>query len=189
MPRPPTISKTDLLSKLAEVFRAAGFDGTSMTDLSKATGLSKASLYHHFPGGKTEMAERVLVEEGLRLQQLVLLPLAALDDPFAALRTSLDGVAAFYSGTSPQCMMNSIMLGRGADLFKADVSAAVEVWQSKLSTAYAAAGAPAREADAWAAYALQRIQGALIICRLQSDRKALEQCLAELDGDVSILAA
>lgn len=184
MARPATFSKSELLAKLTAVFRRSGYGGASMTDLSKATGLSKASLYHHFPGGKVEMATNVMAEEGKRLQKLVLAPLGKLDSPVDALENSLQGTASFYSGDVPQCLMNSILLGSGEALFRDEISAAVSAWMKLLATAYEAAGPSSGEASAWAAYALERIQGALIICRVAANRSALEQCLAELQGDI-----
>lgn len=158
-----------------------------MADLSKATGLSKASLYHHFPGGKQEMATKVLGDEGRRLQKLVLRPLRDKADPASALQASLQGVGEFYGDAVPQCLMNSVMLGSGAALFRQDIEAVVIVWQKLLAEVYGAAGAQDDEAEAWAAYALARIQGALILCRVASNRAALEQCLTELQGDVGLL--
>lgn len=184
MARPATFSKSELLVKLADVFRRSGYDGTSMAELSKVTGLSKASLYHHFPRGKAEMAASVMAEEGKRLQQLVLAPLASLDRPLDALQNSLDGVGQFYGGDVPRCLMNSILLGSGEAIFRQDISVAVLAWMKLLAKAYQAAGASPDEAQAWSAYALQRIQGALIICRVVSSRAVLEECLNELSGDV-----
>jgi TetR/AcrR family transcriptional regulator, lmrAB and yxaGH operons repressor len=37
-----------------------GMRGSSLADLSRATGLGKSSLYHHLPRGKEQMAEAVL---------------------------------------------------------------------------------------------------------------------------------
>lgn len=39
-----------LLEVAAQTFTQRGYDGTSMEDLSRATGLSKSSLYHHIDG-------------------------------------------------------------------------------------------------------------------------------------------
>lgn len=189
MARPATFSKSALLSKLTAVFRQSGYDGASMADLSKTTGLSKASLYHHFPRGKAEMAANVLAEEGRRLQQLVLAPLSNVQNPIDALHASLDGVGQFYTGDVPQCLMNSMLLGSGEALFKQDILAALTAWTKLLADAYEAAGAPMDEAEAWAAYALERIQGALIVCRVASSRTALEQCVDELRGDITATAS
>lgn len=45
MGRPRTFDSDAILEKAAETFRAKGFDGTSVDDLEKATGLRRASLY------------------------------------------------------------------------------------------------------------------------------------------------
>lgn len=187
MPRPPALTKAELLSKLSDVFRHHGLDGTSMQTLAQVTGLSKASLYHHFPGGKDEMAEKVLVEEGRRLQALVLSPLDG-PEPIDALTESLKGVAKFYAGSVPQCLMNSIMLGRGQELFRERIAAVVGVWCQRLAALYGAAGSSDEEAQGWALYALQRLQGALILCRVEKSRQPLDHCLEELRGDVQFLA-
>ena len=49
----PTTKVTDnqLLDKLTEVFRLYGYEGASLSRISKVTGLQRASLYHRFPGG------------------------------------------------------------------------------------------------------------------------------------------
>ena len=49
-------TKELLLDQLHDVFTLHGFHGSTLAHLAKATGLSKASLYHHFPGGKSEIA-------------------------------------------------------------------------------------------------------------------------------------
>ena len=53
-------SKNEVLTILVETFRRDGYDGASIATISKATGLGKSSLYHHFPGGKVDMATQVL---------------------------------------------------------------------------------------------------------------------------------
>ena len=52
-----------LLAVAVEVFIERGYDGTSMEDLSKATGLSKSSIYHHIES--KEQLLRLAVERAL----------------------------------------------------------------------------------------------------------------------------
>ena len=54
------MSKEEVITKLVPVFRRYGYEGATVSRLSEATGLKKASLYYHFQGGKEQMAEAVL---------------------------------------------------------------------------------------------------------------------------------
>ena len=57
-PRPRYDADT-LLDVAARVFTERGYDGTSMEDLSRASGLSKSSLYHHV-ASKEQLLRRAL---------------------------------------------------------------------------------------------------------------------------------
>lgn len=54
------LKRDEILLRLFGIFRRSGFDGATLSKISEETGLGKASLYHHFPGGKVQMAEEVL---------------------------------------------------------------------------------------------------------------------------------
>ncbi|MEP1982729.1 MAG: helix-turn-helix domain-containing protein, partial [Maribacter dokdonensis] len=58
--RPQKVLDIEILTGLTKVFRSRGYEGASLKELSEATGLKKASLYHRFPNGKQEMADAVL---------------------------------------------------------------------------------------------------------------------------------
>lgn len=70
----PLIPREEVLNRLANAFRAGGYQGTSLKDLCEATGLVKASLYHYFPGGKQDMAQAVLDHIGGWFSANVLAP-------------------------------------------------------------------------------------------------------------------
>jgi AcrR family transcriptional regulator len=46
-------------AEAAALFRAKGFNGTSMADLAAEVGITKSSLYHHFPSKQSLLAEIV----------------------------------------------------------------------------------------------------------------------------------
>src|SRR5437667_12650098 len=72
--RPAKISDERLFQGLSDVFRRKGYDGASYSDLMKATGLVKASLYHRFPGGKAEMVDAILSTVDRHFAEYVLKP-------------------------------------------------------------------------------------------------------------------
>ena len=89
------ISYKDLVDKLTEIFCEYGYDGTSLTILSQNTGLGRASLYYHFPGGKEEMANAVYEKITRDFTKLVLSPLAT-DQAFQTkIKNMLEGINLF----------------------------------------------------------------------------------------------
>ena len=68
MPRKAKLNKSALAERLSAVFCENGYEGASLSGLAEACELSKASLYHHFPNGKVDMANAVLARAGARLQ-------------------------------------------------------------------------------------------------------------------------
>ncbi|OYU53483.1 MAG: hypothetical protein CFE27_00985 [Alphaproteobacteria bacterium PA1] len=49
-------SKQRLIAAALSLFQAKGYHGVAISDILEATDLPKGSLYHHFPGGKEELA-------------------------------------------------------------------------------------------------------------------------------------
>lgn len=62
MARPSDLdSRTRLLDAAERLFQGRGYTAVSMADIAEATGIRKASLYHHIPGGKEELFVEVSV--------------------------------------------------------------------------------------------------------------------------------
>lgn len=55
-PSSPVGTKERLIAAALSLFQARGYHGVSVSDILEATALPKGSLYHHFPGGKEELA-------------------------------------------------------------------------------------------------------------------------------------
>jgi TetR/AcrR family transcriptional repressor of lmrAB and yxaGH operons len=75
--------RAEIVDRLFMVFRDRGYEGASLADLSRATGLGKSSLYHHFPNGKEQMAEAVL-EKGKAFIQSAVVDVATSSSPLRA---------------------------------------------------------------------------------------------------------
>jgi TetR/AcrR family transcriptional repressor of nem operon len=89
MPRTRTLDNAVVLDRALDVFWRRGYAGTSMRDLSKATGLGAAALYHRFTDkdGLFVEALRRYAEDGLNER---LTRLSALPDP-------IDAISAFLN--------------------------------------------------------------------------------------------
>ncbi len=74
-----------LVTATIELLRTRGYSGTSVKQISAAANAPMGSLYHHFPGGKPELAAAALRDAGVAYGQLIPLLL----DPYADLREAL----------------------------------------------------------------------------------------------------
>lgn len=167
-PGMPTLdsSRDDILAALYELFRRRGYDGVSISDISAETGLGKSSLYHHFPGGKEEMAAAVsdFAKANLKAGVLAALdgdrPLAVkVDEMLAATRRA-------YGGGEDPCFAAAMLLGAGP---RATGASIIEGWIEALSQALQADGASKKAAGERASAALVEIQGGLIVSRATGD--------------------
>ncbi len=89
---------------LLRLFRQYGYDGATLSKISIATGLGKASLYHHFPGGKDEMVEAMLDYLECWLEQNILQTLNSPDEPLFRLQHMCDRVNEAYEGGKQPCL-------------------------------------------------------------------------------------
>ena len=77
--RPARHSLDELVELVAAQFIERGYDATSMEDLARATGLTKAALYHHV-SGKEEFL-RLAVSRGIDLLDIAVSEAEDLDAP------------------------------------------------------------------------------------------------------------
>ena len=53
----PSTTRDRIRSEAAALFREKGFNGTSMSELAAEVGITKSSLYHHYPGKQALLSE------------------------------------------------------------------------------------------------------------------------------------
>lgn len=157
-------TREGILLSLLEEFRICGFDGVSLSRISEVTGLGKASLYHHFPGGKAEMAEGVMSLAWGWLEGNVFAPLEAGGDPASRLESVLTALEGFYGHGRKSCLLDVMPISGGPE-----VKAAVKAMMERLAAGFAHlakdAGLPEAGAAARAEQALVTIQGSLVLAR------------------------
>jgi len=180
MPRTSDIPDPELLDRLTDVFRANGYEGASLTRISEATGLKRASLYHRFPGGKAEMAEAVLSRADEWLITNALGPLAGPDEPRARIRTMSEALSEFYGEGQHSCLLDAFSLGGGNEAIREHVRASMTAWIATLAKVVQEVGVPADEAHHRAQDAVARIQGTLVLSRATGDAGPFQRTLREL---------
>jgi TetR/AcrR family transcriptional regulator, lmrAB and yxaGH operons repressor len=166
---------------LVETFRRDGYSGASLVELGQACGLAKASLYHRFPDGKPEMGRAALLDAGRRFADLVMRPLQSALPARQRLTAMRDGLVRYYGGGTPACLMNTMTIGTGGDLFRSEIAATLAAWQRLMETALKELGRTPETATREARDIMARVQGTLVLARIEGGLD-LEQAWAELAG-------
>lgn len=172
--------KETYLPSLMQLFRQHGYDGATLTKISEATGLGKASLYHHFPGGKDEMVEAVLIRLEQGLQQIIARSLHSEGDTMTRLQRMAEQISQVYSGGEQPCLLATLLLGSARDLFHDRVKTLLQTWITAIADVLVEAGMDTTLARERGEDAVLSIQGALILSQGLDDPAPFQRIIRQL---------
>ena len=185
MARKVLIEMDALLDRLGATFRDVGYDGASLTLLSEAAGLKKASLYHRFPGGKEQMGLEVLQETGRWLTQHVLGPLGGEGTPRERVTAMTRELRSFYQGGKQACLLNLLSSPISeASPFKAAIHQMFEAFVGALTNVVAEEGYAVSAARDRAERGVALIQGSLVLARGLGTTAPFRKTLAALPDEL-----
>lgn len=156
-------SKDEIVERLFTVFRDQGFDGASIADLSRATGLGKSSLYHHFPDGKEQMAEAVLNRAKILIDRELLDAARASGSLKARIRKIVAVLDHMYAGGRTSCVLGQLATCAIGPQARGSLQGAFSDWIEAIEKLAADSGLSASRARYFAEDWVARIQGALIL--------------------------
>ncbi|MGG6298261.1 TetR/AcrR family transcriptional regulator [Leptolyngbya sp. AN02str] len=172
--------KESYLPCLMQLFRQHGYDGATLSKISEATGLGKASLYHHFPGGKDEMVEAVLDFAAVWMQHNIIQPLGEPGEPITKLQNMCDRVHDLYAGGERPCLLAILLLGSARDTFHSKVQGLIASWIEAIATVLQAAGMEPAIARLRGEDAIIAIQGSLILAQGLGNVAPFQRVLRDL---------
>jgi AcrR family transcriptional regulator len=176
------MSKEEAIVKLIRAFRKYGYEGASLTLLSKATGLGKASLYHYFPGGKSEMAAAVFEYVGDDFSNSVLKTLQGEGKPELKIKAACENMQEFYDSGRNSCFLAIMSFGEADKLFHDKVKARMQLTIEVLAKVLVEAGIEEEVAKVRSLDAIATIQGALVLVRILDDTEPFERVIEGLVG-------
>ena len=169
---------------LLQLFRQYGYDGATLSKISEATGLGKASLYHHFPGGKDEMVEAVLDFLERWLGENILVALHSEGDALTRLRRMCDRLSELYEGGHQPCLFAILLMGSARDVFQAKVKELFCEWIEAISSVLIEAGMDEGLAKQRGEDAAIAIQGCLILSQALNDSSPFERIIQQLPKEL-----
>jgi TetR/AcrR family transcriptional regulator, lmrAB and yxaGH operons repressor len=176
-----TDSRQNMIQSAALLMRERGVDGTSFSEVLARSGAPRGSIYHHFPGGKTQ-----LIEEATRFAgEFTAAGLAAAmrdSEPVAAVRgfVSLWRKILARSDFGAGCPVVAAALeGDRAPAVRAAAATAFSQWEELLADAIEP-HAPGR-GHSIATLIIASIEGGVVLARAQRSVAPLEQVADELE--------
>ena len=162
-------SKPEIVQILMTEFRKSGFDGLALSQISKATGLGKASLYHHFPDGKDQMAQEVMNATGQWVQSEIIAVLNGSGSPKERLKIVLNRLDSFYQSGEEACLLEMMIAGISPKSVCVAVADIFVVLLKGLQKIALDLGKNTSQARTIAENAVIGIQGSLILSRALND--------------------
>ena len=179
--RPKKIDNGQLIKGLTSVLRNKGYDGASMNELAKASGLQKASLYHRFPGGKEEMARSVLENIHDWIEANVLKVVADssrnIED---RLTEAIANIRDFYQNGEAVCIIRALSIGSGLVLFGEELRASIKSWEQAFVKLGLDAGMDKEKAEVTATEVFILIQGSLVLSNGVGSPLPFNKALADI---------
>jgi len=181
---PERTPREAMLDSAITLFRERGVAATSLRDVVAHSGAPRGSIYHHFPGGKAQLAEEATQRAGEFIGAL-LQRLVSGDDPDRAVGSFVDYWSRTLTSTDYRdgCPVAAAALSEDdTESARAAAGAAFGEWESALTLALQDHGMPADRAESLANLVVCSIEGALVVARARRSEEPLRRVGAELRG-------
>jgi TetR/AcrR family transcriptional repressor of lmrAB and yxaGH operons len=160
-------TKQRMVEAAAELLRVQGLASTSFTDVLATSGAARGVIYHHFPGGKAELARDAVVWTGKSVQA----HLAAIDvdSPSAVVAAFLALVRPVVeqSAHGASCAVAAVVNESGQiDAELTTVSeTALQSWVDELDAQLRRTGAKPAAAQVLSTLMITFLEGSHVLCR------------------------
>jgi TetR/AcrR family transcriptional repressor of nem operon len=181
-------TRRQIIEKAAPLLNRKGYEGTSLSDLMKATGLKKGGIYRHF-SGKEELAGEVFDYSWERAVRGRLEGVAEIPDCVDRLKKMIGNFVEMRSGLVPggcPLMNTAVEADDGNALLRARARKALSSWTRRLSDIISE-GIKKRQIDSrvepleLSQLIIGGLEGALLLSRLQNSDQPLHAARQHLD--------
>ncbi|MCF8569069.1 TetR/AcrR family transcriptional regulator [Gordonia sp. HY002] len=173
--------RAEMVAQAADLIARKGVAGTSIGDVLAAADASRGSVYHHFPGGRSEiLAEAVLygadrIDDGLA--QAARSSPAYLVADIADMWRRMLADTDFAAGN----VVSAAATARETDPAIADIAERQFVrWEDGLAASLRSRGVDGDRSRSLAVTTLAAIEGAVVLCRAHRSLEPLEHVVGEI---------
>lgn len=180
----PPGTRERLIAAMTDALRRRGLHGMGLTELLQQAGAPKGVLYHHFPGGKNELALAAIDQVGERMLADLEALLQQVPDPMPALKRWVGSAVKQLQATDFEagCPLATVALesGPGDAALRAALAARFASFRQRLAQALVRAGWPRASASGLAALVVATYEGGLLQSRVAQSREPMEAAMQAL---------
>ncbi len=164
---------------MTDALRRRGLHGIGLTELLAQAGAPKGVLYHHFPGGKSELAVAAIDDVVARMLGGLDALLANTPDPIEATRRWMLGATARLgdSGFESGCPLATVALETTPDdpALREALARAFSTLRARIAQALEQHGEPPIQAQGVAALIVASYEGGLLQARVAQSIEPITQ--------------
>lgn len=183
-------ARRDMIRSASVLFREHGYSGTGFRDVIEHSGAPRGSIYHHFPGGKAQLAAETIGAVGERIGTG--LDSLAQSDPVIVVRALVDQYRQTLLETDFRagCPILAVAAEshREAPELAEAASRAFARWEAPLARSLRAAGVGRGRAPRMAAMIIAGVEGAIVLSRAERSTQPLDDVGRELEAAVKAAA-
>jgi TetR/AcrR family transcriptional regulator, lmrAB and yxaGH operons repressor len=179
-----THTRKKMLVSSVELLRERGASSVTVDAVLARSQAPRGSVYHHFPGGRSEIMSEALALAGDTISSIIegTTPVGS--------RAALHRIQKFWnkilldSNFNAGCPVVSVAAGGSPDdqHLQPAVTQIFQRWHQAFIEAIIADGVDTPRADRLATMAVAAIEGAIILCRVQRSTAPLDDVIAEFES-------
>jgi len=171
-----------LLKGARQLLAEKGYAGMELRDVAERGKAPRGSIYHHFPGGKTQLAREAAALEGETIRATIERSLE--ERGLKATLAMFGEVFRRRVADHPErlgCPVAAAALARPEDPeLAAAATAAFRSWEGPIASALLDEGVARREAEDFAGLVVSTVEGALIRARAAGSTEPLDSAIGGL---------
>ena len=180
-----------LLNGARQLLAEKGYAGMELREVADRGNAPRGSIYHHFPGGKRQLAVEATELEGNEIRAA--LERALSERGLAATLTMFGEMFRRRVKDQPErlgCPVAAAALARPEDpALAAAATAAFQSWEAPIAAALRDEGVGKADAETFAGLVVSTVEGALVRARAAGDEAPLNSAVAGLQQALTALLA
>lgn len=163
-----TDTRQRMIAAAKACYRRQGVTATGFAEVLERSGATRGTIYHHFPGGKQELAVAVVESSGVNVEQMIRDLGARSESPVEAVTTfvavcvaALDGTGGEFGCPIAPAVLESPDVGPVLDA----AATAFSAWEEAIALQLVEAGMEDRSAGELATLVIAAVEGGFVLSR------------------------